>query len=101
MPRPSPFLLHDWLSTWWRHHGEGAELSMHVVRREGRLVGAAPLLVRRHLGLRVARFMGGTESAGALADLLLAPDEDADVASALADGIRSSGIDHVDLYGLP
>jgi CelD/BcsL family acetyltransferase involved in cellulose biosynthesis len=101
MPRLSPFLLHDWLSTWWRHHGEGAELSVHVVRRGGRLVGAAPLLIRPQLGLRVARFMGGTESAGALADLLIAPDEDADVAAALADRIASSGADLVDLYGLP
>jgi CelD/BcsL family acetyltransferase involved in cellulose biosynthesis len=101
MPRPSPFLLHDWLSTWWRHFGEGAELSVHVVRRGGRLVGAAPLLIRPQLGLRVATFIGGAERVGALADLLLLPDEGADVARALADGIASSGADLVDLYGLP
>jgi CelD/BcsL family acetyltransferase involved in cellulose biosynthesis len=101
MPRPSPFLLHDWLSTWWRHYGEGAELSVHVARRGSRLVGAAPLQIRRHLGVRVAAFVGGGQSVGALADLLVAPDEGADVSAALADGITSSGADLVDLYGLP
>jgi CelD/BcsL family acetyltransferase involved in cellulose biosynthesis len=101
MSRPSPFFLHDWLSAWWRHHGEGAELSVHVVRRGGRLVGAAPLLVRRHRGVRVARFMGGTESTGALADLLVSPGAEAGVADALAEGIAASGADMVDLYGLP
>jgi CelD/BcsL family acetyltransferase involved in cellulose biosynthesis len=101
MPRPSPFFLHDWLSTWWRHHGEGAELSVHVVRRGGRLAGAAPLFVTRHLGVRVAKFMGGTESAGALADLLVSPGAGADVAGTLASGIAASGADLVDLYGLP
>jgi CelD/BcsL family acetyltransferase involved in cellulose biosynthesis len=104
MPRPSPFLLHEWLSTWWRwwqQYGERAELSVHVALRGGRLVGAAPLLIQRHLGLRIARFIGGTQDAGALADLLLAPDEVPDVTSGLARQIASSGADLVDLYGLP
>jgi CelD/BcsL family acetyltransferase involved in cellulose biosynthesis len=102
MPRPSPFLLHEWLSTWWRwwqHYGERVELSVHVARRGDRLVGAAPLLIRPHRGLRVGRFIGGRQSA--LADLLLAPDEVPDVAMGLAEQIASSGADLVDLYGLP
>ena len=74
MPRPSPFLLHAWLDAWRRHYGEGTELTVHVARRDGRLVAALPLLVRRHLGLRAARFLGGRQSA--LGDLLLAPGED-------------------------
>jgi CelD/BcsL family acetyltransferase involved in cellulose biosynthesis len=104
MPRPSPFLLHEWLSTWWRwwqHYGERAELSVHVARRGDRLVGAVPLMIRPHLGLQVARFIGGSERVGALADLMLAPDEVPDVAVGLADQIASSGADLVDLYGLP
>ena len=72
MPRPSPFLLHAWLDAWTRHYGEGPELTVHVARRDGRLVAALPLLVRRHLGLRAARFLGGRQSA--LGDLLLAPE---------------------------
>jgi hypothetical protein len=28
MPRPSPFLLHDWLLEWWRHYGGEAGLAV-------------------------------------------------------------------------
>jgi CelD/BcsL family acetyltransferase involved in cellulose biosynthesis len=98
MPRPSPFLLHAWLTTWLRHFGEGAELAVQIARRDGRLVGALPLLVRPHLGLRTARFLGGRQSA--LADLLLAPHEDSSVGAALTARVPASA-DLVDLYGLP
>jgi CelD/BcsL family acetyltransferase involved in cellulose biosynthesis len=98
MPRPSPFLLHAWLNTWWRHFGEGAELAVPVARRDGRLVAALPLLVLPHLGLRTARFLGGRQSA--LADLLLFPGEEPSVGSALAARLAASA-DLVDLYGLP
>jgi CelD/BcsL family acetyltransferase involved in cellulose biosynthesis len=98
MPRPSPFLLHAWLEAWVRHYGEGAELTVHVAKREGRLVGALPLLVRPHLGLRTARFLGGRQSA--LGDLLMAPGEDSATAAALANGVRATA-DLLDVYGLP
>jgi CelD/BcsL family acetyltransferase involved in cellulose biosynthesis len=98
MPRPSPFLLHAWLEAWVRHYGEGAELTVHVARRDGRLVGALPLLVRPHLGLRTARFLGGRQSA--LGDLLLAPGENGATGAALAARVRTSA-DLLDVYGLP
>ena len=43
MQRPSPFLLHGWLSAWIRHYVKEGELRVHVVRRDGKLVGALPL----------------------------------------------------------
>ena len=98
MPRPSPFLLHAWLEAWVRHYCDGAELTVHVARREGRLVGALPLQVRRHLGLRTARFLGGRQST--LGDLLLAPGENGATGAALAARIRTSA-DLLDVYGLP
>jgi CelD/BcsL family acetyltransferase involved in cellulose biosynthesis len=97
-PRPSPFLLNAWLNSWWRHFGEGAELAVPIARRNGRLVAAIPLLVRPHLGLRTARFLGGRQSA--LADLLLAPGEDRSVGRAIAARVAAEA-DLVDLYGLP
>jgi CelD/BcsL family acetyltransferase involved in cellulose biosynthesis len=99
MPRPSPFLLHGWVAEWWRAFGQGAELAVVTARRDGRLVGALPLYVRRTGGFRVARFLGGHESA--LADLLLAPDEPADTAAGLVDAFRSRPYDYCDLFGLP
>jgi CelD/BcsL family acetyltransferase involved in cellulose biosynthesis len=99
MPRPSPFLLHGWLLEWWRHYGAGAVLAVHVARRDGRLVAALPLVVRRRLGVQVAEFIGAGQSA--LADLMLAAGEEAAVAESLAERVASSGYDLADLFGLP
>ena len=99
MPRPSPFLLHGWVCEWWRQFGEGARLAVAVARREGRLVGAAPVYVRRAQGLRVARFLGGHESA--LADLLLADGEERSTGGALLAELRRQPFDYADLFGLP
>jgi CelD/BcsL family acetyltransferase involved in cellulose biosynthesis len=99
MPRPSPFMLHAWLAEWWLHYGGGAELAVHVARRESRLVGALPLVVRRRAGLRVATFMGGRLSV--LPDVLLASGEPASTAEALVGRLSSGGCDVADLHGLP
>jgi CelD/BcsL family acetyltransferase involved in cellulose biosynthesis len=93
MPRPSPFMLHGWLAEWWEHYGDGAQLTVHVARRDGRLAGALPLVVRRRAGLRVATFMGGRLSV--LPDVL-----GSDVAAALATRIAPT-CDVVDFHGLP
>lgn len=99
MPRPSPFLLHGWLSEWWRHYGDGGRLAVYVVRQDGRLLGALPLIVGAKSGVRVVRFMGGRQSA--LADLLLASDADDSVAGLLAEKLAASNHHLVDLYGIP
>jgi CelD/BcsL family acetyltransferase involved in cellulose biosynthesis len=99
MPRPSPFLLHGWISEWWRHYGEGAALAVHVARRGDRLVGALPLSSRRRFGLRVTEFIGGTKAP--LADLMVSSDEGAETAALLAGRARESGGDFADLFGLP
>lgn len=97
--RPSPFLLHRWLLEWWRHYGEKGELAVHVARRDGRLVGALPLCVRPRYGLRVLSFLGGDNSS--LADLLVADEEQVEVATALAERGASSGQDFAEFSGLP
>lgn len=99
MPRPSPFLLHCWLRAWWRHYGAGAELAVHLARRDGALVGALPLVVRRSRGLRIVEFAGGDTSA--LADVLLAPGESQETAAALVARAREDRFDYADLFGLP
>jgi CelD/BcsL family acetyltransferase involved in cellulose biosynthesis len=99
MPRPSPFLLHGWLVEWWRHFGEGAQLTTVVARRDGRLVGAIPVFARRSHGLRVARFLGAHESA--LADVLLAVGEPPATARALVAELRRQPFDYADFFGLP
>ena len=97
-PRPSPFLLHGWLLEWIRHYGDTGAVSVHVARRDGRLVAALPLIVRLRARLKVATFLGGTQSA--LADLLVA-DGEADAGRALAERALAGGQDLADLFGLP
>ena len=100
MPRPSPFLLHGWLTCWWRSFGDGGALAIEVARWQGRLVAALPLYLHSRLGLSVAEFLGSPHSA--LADLLLDPKEPASVGDELARSLaRSSLADYADLYGLP
>jgi CelD/BcsL family acetyltransferase involved in cellulose biosynthesis len=97
-PRPSPFLLHAWLLEWWRHYGNGGELTIHVAFRDGRLVGALPLCLRTDHGLRVLSFVGADT---ALADLLLADGESGELGTALAERAVAAGQDFADLSGLP
>jgi CelD/BcsL family acetyltransferase involved in cellulose biosynthesis len=99
MRRPSPFLLHGWILEWWRHFGAGARLTLSVARRDGRLVGVAPMYTRRRGGLRVVRFLGGHESA--LADLLVADGEPETTARGLVAELRRQPFDYADLFGLP
>ena len=99
MPRPSPVLLHGWLSAWWRHFGEGGRLEVQVAHRDGRLVGALPLCVLRRGRLDVLTFLGAEQTS--LADLLLAQGESSSVATALAERARASDHDYADFHGLP
>jgi len=99
MARPTPFLLHAWLEEWWRHLSGGARLAVVVVRRDGRLVGALPLMIHRRMGVRTATFIGGSDSA--LADLLLAPGEPEATERALVAELPNLPFDLLDVFGLP
>jgi CelD/BcsL family acetyltransferase involved in cellulose biosynthesis len=99
MPRPSPFLLHSWITEWWRHYGDDGTLAVHVARRGDRLVGALPLCRRRRLGLHVTEFLGGNKAS--LADLMLAPGENGHTALLLALRAAAASGDFADLFGMP
>ncbi|RJL22081.1 GNAT family N-acetyltransferase [Bailinhaonella thermotolerans] len=43
----TPFQSHAWLRTWWREYGRPGRMRLVLVWRRDRLVGAAPLMVRR------------------------------------------------------
>lgn len=69
----TPFQSHAWLHSWWLSYGTAGRLRVVLARREGRLIGAAPLmLVHRPLPLLVP--LGG-----AISDFsdILVDDEDA------------------------
>jgi CelD/BcsL family acetyltransferase involved in cellulose biosynthesis len=58
------YLTPEWLSTWWRHFGEGRELHVLLFERRGRVVGAVPLMITEYR-LGMARFRL-VESVGAM-----------------------------------
>ena len=99
MPRPSPFLLHGWLVEWWRAYGVTGKLAVAVARRDGRLVGALPMHIRRVGAARVAQFLGAHESA--LADALVAPGEGPEVVAGLLAELGRRPYDYCDVFGLP
>ncbi|MEU6999715.1 GNAT family N-acetyltransferase [Nonomuraea sp. NPDC046570] len=43
----TPFQSYAWISSWWRAYGTPGRLRLAVVRRAGRLVAVAPLMLRR------------------------------------------------------
>jgi CelD/BcsL family acetyltransferase involved in cellulose biosynthesis len=99
MRRPSPFMLHAWLEEWWRHLAGDARLAVVTARRDGRLVGALPLMIHKRFGLRVATFVGGRDSA--LADLLLDVAEPDGTAEAIVRELQLQHFDLLDVFGLP
>src|SRR5579863_5819033 len=56
------FLTFEWLTTWWKHLAEGRKLEVLAARDDGRLVGIAPLVLRRaqyaRMMPRVLEFLG-------------------------------------------
>jgi CelD/BcsL family acetyltransferase involved in cellulose biosynthesis len=95
-PRPSPFLLHAWVRAWWSHYGEGGELVLHVVRRNGRLAGVLPLCVRGGRRVQVVEFLGGEQAH--LADVLA--EDDAAAAALVQRAVAHPG-DFAALFGMP
>jgi CelD/BcsL family acetyltransferase involved in cellulose biosynthesis len=55
----SVFSTFEWLSTWWRHFGQGKQLSIVTAQRGGRTVGIAPFVISQREGFKQAALMGG------------------------------------------
>jgi CelD/BcsL family acetyltransferase involved in cellulose biosynthesis len=98
--RPSPYLLSTWVRSWLAEPSFEADPCIVVAERDGALVGAAPFILRRSGGARLASFVGAHESA--LGDILLAPDEGVATARSMLDGVIADGKpDAFDVFGLP
>ncbi|WP_418961473.1 GNAT family N-acetyltransferase [Streptomyces tritici] len=91
----TPFQSHAWLHSWWTSYGVPGALRVFLVRdaADGRLVGAAPLMLRRG-PLPVLTPLGGAITD--YGDVLLddaRPDAADALAAALADAARTALID--------
>ncbi len=58
----TPFQWHAWLDSWWRCYGLPGRLRLVLVRRDGRLVAAAPLMLRWRAACPVLTPLGGAVS---------------------------------------
>lgn len=96
--RPSPFLLHDWITVWWRHFGAGATLAVVTATRDSVLVGLAPMFIRRHRGLLVCSFLGHQP---ALGDLLVTRGDDGSIGRALLARLSQLRFDYLNVFGSP
>ncbi|MFE7133993.1 GNAT family N-acetyltransferase [Streptomyces sp. NPDC057638] len=81
----TPFQSHSWLDSWWLSYGGRAGLRIVLVRRQGRLMAAAPLM-RVHRPLPLLVWLGGTISD--YGDVLADDEYRGPAVAALALGIR-------------
>ncbi|WP_079148211.1 GNAT family N-acetyltransferase [Streptomyces agglomeratus] len=80
----TPFQSHAWLHSWWLSYGTNGRLRVVLARRDGRLIGAAPLmLVHRPMPLLVP--IGGAISD--FSDVLIDDEEAQSAVTALERGL--------------
>ncbi|MFJ8865280.1 GNAT family N-acetyltransferase [Streptomyces sp. NPDC102473] len=84
-PTATPFQSHAWLHSWWLSYGTSGRLRVLLARRDGRLIGAAPLmLTHRPMPLLVP--MGGSISD--FFDILVDEEDAAAAVTALERGLH-------------
>jgi CelD/BcsL family acetyltransferase involved in cellulose biosynthesis len=103
-----PFMRYEYLQTWWETRGGGewpqsARLVLITARRDGKLVGAAPLFhVENHAGKPALLLTGSIEITDYL-DLLAGQDDLAEFCSELLSFLSSADLPHwetLDLYNI-
>jgi CelD/BcsL family acetyltransferase involved in cellulose biosynthesis len=95
--QPSPYILHGYLLARWRHYAGGGSVVILCVRREGALVAALPLVIKRERMARVAELLCGNFAG---ADLPLARTEPLSTAEQLLSRARELRFDYLRLWGL-
>lgn len=91
----SIFVFPGWLQVSWQVFGSGAELYLGVVRQREKIIGIAPLLVKKE----TASIIGSADVCDYL-DFIVAPGMGRDFFSVLLDDLRQKGINHLDLRRL-
>ena len=84
-PAATPFQTHAWQHSWWLSYGRRGRLRLVLVRRDGRLVGIAPLMLTHRPLPALVPLGGGITD---YSDVLLEDAQAAAVARAMAAGLR-------------
>jgi len=104
-----PFLRYEYLETWWQTRGGGewpqeARLALITARRDGRLVGIAPLFAADWEGQPALLLVGSIEISDYL-DLIVRPGDLDEFAAGLLDFISAAQFpfawQRLDLYNVP
>jgi len=82
-----PFLLPPWLKVWHKHFAPGQEATVLAVNREGRTIGAAPLLIENNS----ARIIGSPDVCD-YEDFIIAAGEEAAFSQAVFDYLKQRRI---------
>ena len=105
IPSHSLFLRHEWFDAAWQWRCRDASLAVLCLRRQGRLVGVAPLIRstrrRQRIAIRCLEFLTVPDTQ--FCDILAAPEERVAVATAVAQALRGAPFrwDAIDLNRLP
>ena len=89
------FVLPVWLKLWWQEFKPEAKLYLGAVRRDGEIIGIAPLLLKDER----ASFIGSADVCDYL-DFVVAPGEESDFFRVVLDDLKQKGITLFDLHCL-
>ena len=81
------FTLPAWLKVWWSHFGAGAELYLRAVRRNGQIIGIAPLQIKNG-----AASITGSVDVCDYQDFIIVPGLEQDFYLAVLDDLLQKGI---------
>ncbi len=102
-----PFIRHEYLRTWWQTRGGGewpqAELVLVTARRDGQLVGVAPLFKARHLEGRSSLLLLGSIEISDYLDIIVSPADLDEFLTGLLQFLASPQVgewDVLDLYNI-
>ena len=91
----SVFVLPAWLKAWWQVFGAEAELYLGTIRKDERIIGIAPLLVKEGR----ASIIGSADVCDYL-DFVVAPGMEVDFFNVLLDDLRQRDINQLELESL-
>jgi CelD/BcsL family acetyltransferase involved in cellulose biosynthesis len=86
------FVLPSWLEAWWREFGENLDLDILAVKKEGELIGMAPLF---RVG-DVVSLIGNADVCDYL-DFIFVPGREREFLGALLDHLSAKGVSRLDL----
>ena len=86
------FVLPAWLKLWWQEFKPDAELYLGAVRRQGEIIGIAPLQLKDD----TASFIGSRDVCDYL-DFVITPGAESDFFRVLLDDLNQKGIKRLDL----